>query len=205
MTGKGIFAKKYVKCGLYDHFTTLLSHKGNPVVFTGVNDYGNREVVFAFDFIGDSNFTLTPDYVALCENLIDYSFPTVLNKTDYVAGETLSVNIVSGTDSIMLTSPSGAVTSLPVSGVTSEILLTESGVYKIELTAGDKVKDYYVFASFPIEETVSENGEAIGLIGQASDSGIDGIYDNIVILVVLLLLLFSADWVVYCYEKYQLR
>ena len=33
----------------------------------------------------------------------------------------------------------------------------------------------------------------------------DGEYDPLVLLFVLLAVVFSADWMVYCYEKYQLR
>ena len=205
VTGKDIYVTEYVKCGLYEHFTTLLSHKGNPVVFAGTNGYGNREVVFAFD-LHESNLAVTPDFVALASNLVEYSFPAVLEKTDYTAGETLSVNVVGGTDSIVLTSPSGVVTALPVTEAVAEMMLGESGVYRIEVKSGQNVKDYYVFSEFPVSERspmTSEN--EIALLGEAGGSGIDGRLDDLTVLFVLLALVFSADWVVYCYEKYQLR
>ena len=204
VTGKDIHVTEYVKCGLYEHFTTLLSHKGNPVVFAGTNTYGNREVVFAFD-LHESNLVVTADFVVLCSNLVEYSFPAVLERTDYTAGDTLSVNVVGGTDSIVLTSPSGVVTALSTAEAIAEHLLGESGVYRIEVKSGQNVKDYYVFSEFPVSERLPATSEnEIGLLGEAGSDGIDGRLDNLTVLFVLLALVFSADWVVYCYEKYQL-
>lgn len=205
VVGKDIYVTEYVKCGLYEHFTPLLSHKGNPVVFAGTNGYGNREVVFAFD-LHESNLVVTSDFVALAKNLVEYSFPAVLERTDYVAGEKLSVNVVGGTDSIVLTSPSGVVTALPITEAIAEHHLGESGVYRIEVKSGQNVKDYYVFSAFPESERAPAVAESeIALLGEAGQSGIDGRLDNLTVLFVLLALVFSADWVVYCYEKYQLR
>ncbi len=205
VSGKGIYVTEYVKCGLYEQFTTLFTHMGNPVIFTGTNVYGNREVVFAFD-LHESNLPLMLDYVALAGNFIGYSFPTVLDRTDYIAGEELSVNVVAGTDSIIVKSPSGSVTSLSTSGAVAEMLLSEAGVYKIELTVSGGVKDYYVFSDFPTDERAPiATGDDIGLVGEAGSEGIDGIYENYIILFIILVLLFLADWGVYCYEKHQLR
>lgn len=205
MTGEGIYTTKYVKCGLYDNFSVLLEHKGNPVVFTGSNEFGNREVVFAFD-LHDSNLPLLTDFVALCNNLVDFSFPTVIERTDYVCGEYLSVNVISGCDSIIVKAPSGSTTYLPVGDPTAEMYLSESGVHEIEISVSGNPKKYYVFSEFPSAESdPAKTGEEIILLGEAGGEGIDGKYDNIVILFVLLMLLFCADWVVYCYEKYQLR
>ena len=205
MTGDGIFTSKYVKCGLYDNFTTLIEHKGNPVVFTGSNDFGNREVVFAFD-LHDSNFPLLSDFIALFGNLIDFSFPTVLDRTEYTAGDFLSVNVVSGTDSIIVRSPSGEVTYLPIGDTVADMYLSESGIHEIELTSSGSSKKYYVFSKFSEAESdpASSGGELI-LLGEAGSEGIDGKYDNLILLFIGLMLLFCADWVVYCYEKYQLR
>ncbi|MBQ9116847.1 MAG: VWA domain-containing protein, partial [Clostridia bacterium] len=79
LSGDGIYVAKYVKCGLYRNFTTVLSYKGNPLLFAGTNSYGNRQVVFAFD-LHDSNLPLLLDYLVLTRNLLDYSFPEVVEK-----------------------------------------------------------------------------------------------------------------------------
>ena len=33
----------------------------------------------------------------------------------------------------------------------------------------------------------------------------DGIYDKLIIFFIVLLVIYMADWMVYCYEQYQLR
>ena len=66
------YLKKYYKYGLYKNFTVLLTHEGNPLIFTGLTEMGNREVVFAFD-LHDSNLPLLIDYLVLTKNLLSYS------------------------------------------------------------------------------------------------------------------------------------
>ncbi len=205
MNGKDIYLTEFIKCSLYDNFYTLLEHKGNPVVFTGTNDYGNREVVFAFD-LQKSNFPMLYDFVVLTRNLVEFSFPTVLEKTDYTTGDTLTVNVISGCESIVVESPLGNSTYLDVTSATAEHRLTEAGIYKVTVTTAGNERDYFIFSSFPIAERspYTEGGE-VSLVGQADEGGIDGVLDNLTILFIALALLFSLDWMVYCYEKYQLR
>ena len=205
MGGKDIFVTEFMKCSLYNNFYTLLEYKGNPVVFTGTNDYGNREVVFAFD-LQESNFPMLYDFVALTRNLVEFSFPTVLEKTDYTTGDTLTVNVISGCESIVVESPLGSSIYLDTTSATAEHILTEAGVYKVTLTTAGNERDYYIFSSFPEAERnpYTEGGE-VGLVGQTTEGGIDGMFDNLTILFIALALLFSMDWMVYCYEKYQLR
>ena len=45
----------------------------------------------------------------------------------------------------------------------------------------------------------------IALRGEATDSGFDGRFDPIWVIFIALAVVFLADWMVYCYEKYQLR
>ena len=109
-----IYVNKYVKYGLYKNFTTLLTHEGNPVIFTGTSEDGVREVVFGFD-LHDSNLPLLMDYLILSKNLIDYSFPIILEKSNYICGEQVNINVLSNCDSIKVTDPNGDVSYLDVS------------------------------------------------------------------------------------------
>lgn len=205
MRGDKVYVTEYVKCSLYDSFTSILEHKGNPVVFTGSNDHGNREVVFAFD-LHKSNFTLTPDYVTLIDNLVDFSFPTVLDKTDYKCGETLSVNVIANCDAIIVTAPSGEVTYLDVSGTAGELVLTEAGIHEISVSIAGHEREYHIFSEFPETERLPDaEGGDLALLGEAGNSGMDGRYDVTSVLFILIAVFFTADWMVYCYEKYQLR
>ena len=206
MVGDDISIAKYMKCGLYSTFTTLYTYRGNPVIFTGMNDYGNREVVFAFN-IHDSNITLCVDYLVLVGNLLDYSFPEVIETTEYYCGDTAEINVISGCESIRVESPDGQIVYADISTAISEFELTEVGEYKITVNvSGTERPAYYLYASVPKEErhTVT-SADHIGLVGEPSEQGSDGRYDPIALLFVLAALLFTAEWMVYCYDKYQLR
>ncbi len=204
VSGKDIHVSRYVKCGTYDTFSTLLSYKGNPMVFTGSNEYGNREVIFAFD-LHHSNLPLLIDYVVLSNNLINYSFPKVIEKTEYTAGEKLQFNVVANCDNIVVIAPSGEETSLDASGETAEHLLTESGIYTVKTEVSGQTREYYIYSEFPEEERAPlMTAEEFSLLGEAEEEGHDGIYDNLMFLFIALALIFTAEWVVYCYEKYKL-
>lgn len=206
MIGNEITIAKYMKCGLYSDFITLYSYRGNPVVFTGMNAYGNREVVFTFN-IHDSNMTLFIDYLALLGNLLDYSFPEVIEATEYYCGDTAEINVISGCESIRVESPDGEIVYTDISKAVSEFELTEVGEYKITVNvSGAERPAYYIYSSVPKEERRPVASEDyIGIQGEASEVGSDGRYDPSALLLILAALLFTAEWMVYCYDKYQLR
>ena len=206
MVDDEIFVSKYIKYGIYGDFTTLFSYRGNPVVFTGMNDYGNREVVFAFN-LHDSDITLSVDYLILLGNLLDYSFPEVIEKTEYYCGDTAEINVISGCDSIRVETPDGQIIYTDTSSAVSEFELTEVGEYKITISiSGTERPSYYIYSSVPKEERKTETSlEYIGIQGEASSEGSDGRYDPLTLLFVLAALIFTAEWMVYCYDKYQLR
>ena len=206
MVGSDISIAKYMKCGLYSNFTTLYTYRGNPVVFTGMNGYGNREVVFAFN-IHDSNMPLLIDYLVLLGNLLDYSFPEVIETTEYYCGDTAQINVISGCESIRVQSPDGQIVYTDISSAVSEFELTEVGEYKIIVNvSGAERPAYYVYSAVPKEERVtSDSHDYVGIVGESSETGSDGRYDPLTLLFVLAAVLFTAEWMVYCYDKYQLR
>ena len=205
VSGDEIYVMKYVKCGLYRNFTTLFSYKGNPVVFAGTNAHGNREVVFAFD-LHASNLPMLFDYVVLMRNFIEYSFPAVVEKTDYYCGNTVDVNVLANCESIRVDSPSGNVSYLDTDNAICTLKLDEVGVYTLTMTVGGAQRSFNIFAAMTEEERVPTLVESeIGLQGEATEGGFDGIYDPLTILFIALAVVFLADWGVYCYEKYQLR
>ena len=200
-----IIVSKYVKYGLYRNFTTLLTCEGNPIVFTGTTDNGNREVVFGFD-LHNSNFTLLLDYLILFKNLINYSFPIIMEDSVYTCGDTVLVNILSGFDSVRVDSPLGNVQYLDVSSETAEITVNEAGIYSLTIMEGEEKKEFSFFVGLPEEESMTDfNIEEMNLQGELENNFIDGIYDKLIILFIILSIIFVLDWVVYCYEQYQLR
>ncbi len=205
MKGQDIYIQRYVKCGFYRNFTTLLSYKGSPIVFAGTNEYGTREVVFAFD-LHQSNLPLLFDYAVLMRNLINYSFPDMVDKTYYECGEQATVNLIANCDSVRVESPSGDINYLNTSAATDTIAMNEVGVYTITMTVAGTSRTFYIWSSLSeAERTPAQTGGSIVLQGQAPDDGFDGKYDPLTEMFIVLAVIFLADWMVYCYEKYQLR
>ncbi len=200
-----IAVTRYIKCGLYRSFTTLLSYQGYPVVFAGTSEHGNREVVFAFD-IHDSNLPLLYDYAVLMRNLVAYSFPDMVDKAAFACGESAAINVIANTDSIRVTAPSGRVDYLSVDAATAPLDLTEVGRYTVDMTVAGSVREFYIWSAMTAEERVPERVEQeIALVGEATPGGFDGRFDPLFLLFIALAVVFLADWMVYCYEKYQLR
>lgn len=200
-----IYVSKYAKYGLYRNFTTLLTVEGNPAIFTGLTDKGNREVVFAFD-LHNSNFALLMDYLVLTKNLLNYSFPNIIDKTTFVCGDTALINVIPNIDSIRVESPKGNILYLDINKESNELKLTEAGIYKITTMSSDNEKEYLLFVSLPEEES-NTNLESINisLVGMQGNEFIDGKYEKLIILFIILTVIFMADWMVYCYDQYQLR
>ncbi len=205
LPGEGIHITRYVKCGFYRNFTNIFTYKGNPIVFAGSTTDGVREVVFAFD-IHDSNLPLLSDYAILMRNLVNYSFPDVVEKTSYKNAESAEINVVSNCESIRVESPLGNVSYLSTSAPSASLPLSEVGVYKVTMTVAGSAKSFSIFSEMSEAErdpSVSE-GE-ISLVGEASDKGFDGKYDPLPVIFIILAIIFLADWMVYCYDKYQFR
>lgn len=202
-----VYIAQYIKCGLYRNFTTLMSYQGNPVVFTGTNRFGNREVVFAFD-LHKSDFPVRQDFTSLVRNLIGFSFPEVLTEVSYYCGDTAQINLIANCDSVRVESPQGNVSYLDLTSAVTEFRLTEVGEYAVVMTVRGSAepRTYYIYAALPeAERFVSGTEQSCALTGAMTDGGVDGRYDNLFILIACLAVLFLADWGVYCYEQYQLR
>ena len=200
-----IYVTKYMKYGLYKNFTTLLTHEGNPIIFTGTTNQGIREVVFAFD-LHDSNLPLLMDYLILSKNLVDYSFPIILDESSYICGEEVKMNVLSNCDSIKVASPNGDTTYLDVSKEITSFKTTLVGTYTISMNFNDEIKEFYIYSNLPVEESTTINEiESINLDGELENEYSDGIYDKLLFLFIILAIVYVADWVVYCREQYQLR
>ncbi len=205
LKGNDIYFTRYIKCGVYRNFTTLFSYKGSPLIFAGTNEYGTREVVLAFD-LHDTNMPLLFDYAALMRNLINYSFPDMVERTNYECGEQAVVNVLANCDSIRVQSPEGDVTYLNTENATSTIDMKEVGVYTVTMNVAGTTREFYIWSALNEEERIPTQTVAeLSLQGQAGAEGFDGEFDPLMIMFVVLAVVFLADWMVYCYEKYQLR
>ncbi len=200
-----IFIKRYIKCGFYRNFNTIFSYKGNPVIFAGTNDNGNREVVFAMN-LQDSNMPLLFDYLVLMRNLVKYSFPNMVERTDYECGTEALVNIIANCESIRVETPSGGISYLDTNAATDVIDMKEVGTYTVDMKVAGTTRRFFIWSYLNSQERVpTQTQEQISLQGEPTDGGFDGEYDPLVVMFIVLAVIFLADWMVYCYEKYQLR
>ena len=204
--GRDIYVSEYVKySGMYTQFTTLFSYDSNPLLLAGVNALGNREVVFAFD-LHKSDLAISSDFAPLISNLLEYSCPALVDRSDYLCGEDVNINITANIDSIKVTSPNGAENYIDTSTDVGVLSLDRVGTYTLEFKVAGEEKVYKIYSAAPISESnPDELGTDFSIMGEMTYEKTDGRYDPVVVLFIALAIVFTADWMVYCYEKYQLR
>ena len=206
VTGKDIYVSEYIKySGMYTQFTTLFSYDSNPLIFAGVNALGNREVVFGFD-IHKSDIVLSSDFTPLISNLLEYSCPDLIDRSTYVCGEDVNINITANINSIKTISPSGEEMYVDTSTDIGVITLDRVGTYTLKVNMAGEEKVYKLYSSAPSSESdpTIEGGDC-SISGVQTYEKTDGEYDPLILLFILLATVFTADWMVFCYEKYQLR
>ena len=192
---------QYMKYGLYREFTTILSINKIPLIFAGNNDYGNREVVFSFDF-QNTDFPLLYDYIVLMRNFLNYSNPSPLENLFYKVGEDINVNIVNDCSSVKVTSPSNNISYLETNFSQTSFSLDEVGTYQFDFLINNEIKTYRIYVEFDSEEgKIFDNQTSIDLINNSNNLKFDGILDNLFIVILLAAILFSIDWMWYSYEQ----
>lgn len=200
-----VSVKVYQKVKLYKSFNVLATSDSYPAIFAGINDNGNRQVVFNFD-IHDSDFAVNYDFVILTNNLIKYLFPTDLENNLFFTGDVLEVNILASTKSVKLSLPSGREVWLDTSSEIASFDLTEVGTHVVTISTTSGQKTYNVFVAVPESEREPTSTLTSFIIsGEASGFMRDSYYDDVWYLFVLVALFAIADWMVYCYEQYKLR
>ena len=197
----------YVKVGLNGKFTTLITCDGSPILFTGTNTYGNREVVFAFDFHASAQFTMMPDVNIIIKNMISYSFPEVVESTSYYCGDVAQINMIAGCESIIIESPNGNTLYPDTTTAVSEFTLSEVGIYRICLIMKDRTERIVnVYAAMqPDECAPAVTDVAFVIQGQPEDGYMTGFMDDLLAIFLILAVIAVADYGVYSYEQWQLR
>lgn len=206
VVGRSLAVRTYAQYVVPRNFTSVLSVGGDGVVFAGLNENNDRQVVFSFR-VKDSNFGLLDDFLILVRNLMDYSFPSVLSQTVYVCGDAMAVNVVSGCEGIVVTSPSGTSNTLDtLDADVCAVNLRETGTYTLTVKlSGRDERKIYAFAAVPETESRGDAGGEMLIAGEREYNYDDGFYDSLIVFFILIAVLVIADWGVYCYEQYQLR
>ena len=207
LDNKSFHISKYVKLSVRSGFDVYATCGSDPLLFTGANEYGNREAVFAFSPKDSADFTLTATFVTLINNLKNYSFPQVVEETSYFCGDIAQINMIPGCKSIRVESPLGKVSYPDTSTTLCEFELKEVGAYGIFLTmSDDSEREINIYVSLPTAERVPfEEGEAFIIQGAAEEGGPAGVIDDLLIIFILIAVVAAVDYAVYSYEQYQLR
>ena len=196
----------YNQYSISKNFKTLFSIDSYPAIFVGntTNASSNREIVFAFS-IRESNLAMNYNALLLFNKLLDYSFPTAINTNSSVAGNEFSYNVISGTKNIKLYSPSNTSSYLDISNSTGTVILSEVGTYIFEINQDNNVsKRISVYNSFPQSELEVSENLSLSIEGEQTNNYRNSYISLVYALFGIVLLLFVADWMVYCYEQHQL-
>ena len=197
---------QYIKCGQFRNFTTLMTCNNDPVVFAGTNAYGNREVVFAVDLVETSDFAMSYNARILTYNLIRYTFPEIVEGSSFYCGDSVEINVLANCASIKVELPSGKAEYLDTSTASVKYKLTEVGEYTVTATVGGILQSVKVYSQLPVAERISGATEASFVLnGEPSTVKRDGKYEDLLYAFIILAVIVAADWMVYCYEQYQLR
>lgn len=201
-----MYVKTFARCGFDRDFTALLSYDGNPLLFVGANEYGNRQVVFAFG-LGAGDFAVSPNQLILMKNLIGYTFPAMVDEARFTCGDVAVVNVLKNATSIKVETPSGKEEYLDSGATAVEYTLREVGTYTFtQISGGTVLPSAKIYSELAADERMpSQTAIAYVVAGEASSARRDGAYTSIVYLFIFLAVVIIADWMVYCYEQYQLR
>ncbi len=200
------YVNEYLKLGKYREFAEVAYCGNDPVILAGTNSYGNREVVFGIDLIETSDFALSFNGRIILYNLLQYTFPSLVDISKLYCGEALSINMLPNCSSIRVVSPSGKAEYVNTSEAVIQYELTEVGEYTVTAVIGNNRQSAKIYSQLPVaERTVNATESSFVIEGEPSNAKRDGIYEDLLYAFIILAVIVVADWAVYCYEQYQLR
>ena len=202
---RDIVISGYQRYSLYRDFTTILTCDNIPVLFAGRNESGQRQVVFAFD-LHDSNLPVLFDYIAFMRNFVDYANPRLMNEFDYEIGDEAIFSIPDEVNSLSIKMPDGKTEPIRYNGQeTFAYQLGQVGSYC--LTANykngtSKVVYFYSHNDYTESDPKPKAEGAYGLAVNENAVRADGLWDNILPIVIAAALFFAGDWILYAHEQY---
>lgn len=161
---------------------------------------GRRIAVVGFD-IHNSDLALQAEFPILISNLMDYMMvSSLVSGKDYIAGDKISFNGNLNGSAIQVTAPDGNVTALEAAVTTSAYTDTDqAGVYHVRQTVGGEDKTEAFVVGFPVNQESHIDGDLVEAeeTEGSDEKNLSGGRDLKVILIILLLLALTAEWVVY--------
>lgn len=184
-------------------WTYLLYCGSVPVMASSLRENGSQFTVFSFD-LHNSNLPLLADFPMMMDNLLEYSIPEMVAKTDYTAGEAVTVSVLPGTEELYLQQPDGTVKALYASKEQSVLHPAEVGVYTVVMKGQESslYADFFVHIPEGEAQPRTEGEINIALVTEPQEEkemAISGIWLYFAAAFLLILLI---EWEWYYYEQY---
>lgn len=206
---KNLSMKNSIKVGQYkrytlnNKFTVLLSCDNVPFVFAGKNDNNQRQIVCNFD-LQNSDLPMLADYIILMRNFISYSNPKVLDVFKYEAGDTVTFSLPDNAKTIVVTTPSSKEEPISKTDLTT-YKLEEAGTYSVKVTnyyGREKVVNFY--SAYPSDESdpLKADGKQRSIVKNSQEQKANAIYDDILPFVIVAVVFFLTDWILYGHEQF---
>lgn len=203
ITFKGVAVNEYVSLIGNNKWEPLLICNGSVVLTTSEMENGTQFSVFSFD-VHDSNLPLKSDFLLLMKRLAEYSLPSMIKQTDYIAGEWIKINVLPFTERLYVQYPNESVRELDASGDSCSVVADMIGIYTVATTTakGGQYADFFVHIKSG--ETTASQGDAISVsIEERADVLQEDVYSPIWFwFALVLLLILLAEWGVYYSEQY---
>lgn len=206
---KNLSMKNSIKVGQYkrytlnNKFTVLLSCDNVPFVFAGKNDNNQRQIVCNFD-LQNSDLPMLADYIILMRNFISYSNPKVLDVFKYEAGDTVTFSLPDNAKIIVVTTPSGKEEPISKTDLTT-YKLEEAGTYSVKVTNYfGRVKVVNFYSAYPSDESdpLKADGKQRSIVKNSQEQKANAIYDDILPFVIVAVVFFLTDWILYGHEQF---
>lgn len=205
-----IKVSRFVRYSLNEDFTTIMHYNDGisniPMVFAGRNENNQRQVVFSFN-LHDSDLPLKYDLYGLSRNFLNYSDPIVTNKFNYEVNESAVLALSDDVTRVEVETPSTRKEPLAIKGAEYvEYKFTNVGSYKVSVYYNNNTySTINISVVCPKEEEVpSKVDESVyRLVENQNTTKGDGLFDNILPIVIAASVLFALDWILYAHEQYQ--
>ncbi len=201
----------YQKYNLTTDYTTLVSYTTDtgstyPIIFAGKNNYDQRQVVFGFR-LSNSNLPLLYDFMAWTKNIISYTDPVLMSQFNYEVKDTAVINYTDDVATMVITTPSGKKENFKHGSADSQsYVLEEVGGYEVKINYQDNsYETLYLFSAYSRKEenpVLVDTDAAYVLETSSNTKKGDGLFDNILPVVIVAAVLFAADWIMYAHEQF---
>ncbi|MBE6672161.1 MAG: VWA domain-containing protein [Ruminococcaceae bacterium] len=174
-----------------------------PVMMSSLRENGVRFTVFSFD-LHNSNLPLMADYPILIGNLLEYSIPTMISKTDYVAGDSITISSLPGSGDMYLQYPDETIRTLYTENGKCVLPLDAVGIYTVVMKGAQHSEYTDFFVHIAREEAAPQTGDEINIALSAEPNtepkmATSGIWFWLALAFLLILLI---EWEWYYYEQY---